>query len=91
VTTASDEDGSGGVTLRGAIQKVLDEGMGVNNTITFSDAVACTIALSRERNADRHGNISNNDEQARKARGLQLRSDHATARKDEVRKRATRE
>jgi hypothetical protein len=45
----------------------------------------------REHDANHHGNISSNSEQARKARGLQLRSNLATARKDKVRKRATRE
>jgi preprotein translocase subunit SecD len=45
----------------------------------------------RERNTNCHSNISSNSKQARKARGLQLRSDYATARKDEVRKRATQE
>jgi hypothetical protein len=43
----------------------------------------------RERDADRHGQASTNGEQARKAR--RLRSDQSAARKDEVRKRATRE
>jgi hypothetical protein len=59
-------------------------------TITTARAQESEETKKRERNANRQGKVSSSGERARKARA-QLRSDHAAARKDEVRKRATRE
>lgn len=69
-------------------------GMNNGSAHTYGDEGAARArereaTKKRERDADRHGQASTNGEQARKAR--RLRSDQSAARKDEVRKRATRE